>query len=108
MKTYERWLTRDHAHTDTDPRRCRVCGHRTVPPVRRHMNRLLLMILGVALVYIALDVVADGRLDGSLYRAIREHIHQTWGARDAPPNPPARRGPAKPGHSAAAVTPTGA
>ena len=77
MKTYERWLTSDR--TRADPRQCRVCGHRTVPPVRRHVNRLLLMILGVALVYIALDVVADGRLDGSLYRAIRTHITESRG-----------------------------
>jgi len=75
MKTYERWLTRDDSHAD--PRQCRVCGHRTVPPVRRHINRLLLMILGVALAYIALDVVADGRLDGSLYRVIQTHLTES-------------------------------
>jgi hypothetical protein len=35
------------------------------------------MILGIALAYIALDVAIDGRLDGSLYQAIRSHITET-------------------------------
>jgi hypothetical protein len=41
---------------------------------------LLLMILGVALAYIAIDVVTDGHLDGSFYRAIRDHIEQSRAA----------------------------
>jgi hypothetical protein len=80
MKTYERWLSRTSA--PADPRRCPVCGHRSLPPVRRHVNRLLLMILGVALAYIAIDVVTDGHLDGSFYRAIRDHIEQSRAAHE--------------------------
>jgi hypothetical protein len=75
MTTYDRWLRGDREVAD--PRRCPVCGHRTVPPVRRQVNRVLLMILGIALAYIALDVAIDGRLDGSLYQAIRSHITET-------------------------------
>lgn len=75
MKPYERWLNR--APSPPDPRRCPVCGHRSLPPVRRHVNRLLLMVLGAALAYIALDVAADGRLDGSLYRALRSHFAES-------------------------------
>jgi hypothetical protein len=72
MKAYEHWLRGERPAAD--PRRCPVCGHRTVPPARRQINRLLLMLLGILLAYIALDVATDGRLDGSLYRAIRSHI----------------------------------
>jgi hypothetical protein len=72
MKAYERWLRGERPATD--PRRCAVCGHRTVPPVRRQVNRLVLMLLGIALAYIALDVASDGQLDGSLYHAIRNHV----------------------------------
>jgi hypothetical protein len=72
MKAYERWLSGERSAAD--PRRCPVCGHRTVPPVRRQVNRLLLMLLGIALAYIALDVASDGHLDGSLYHALRSHI----------------------------------
>ena len=69
MKSYARWL--DPSPATRDPRRCRVCGHRSVPPARRQVNRVLVMLLGILLAYIVLDVVSDGRLDGSLYRAIR-------------------------------------
>jgi hypothetical protein len=72
MKTYERWLSRDPAAPD--PLRCPVCGHRSLPRARRQVNRVLLMLLGIALAYIALDVASDGRLDGSLYQAIRAHV----------------------------------
>ena len=72
MKSYERWLSGERRAAD--PRRCPVCGHRTVPPVRRQVNRLLLMLLGIALAYIVLDVASNGRLDGSLYHAIRTHV----------------------------------
>ncbi len=69
MKSYARWL--DSGPAERDPRRCRVCGHRSVAPARRQVNRLLVMLLGVLIAYIVLDVASDGRLDGSLYRAIR-------------------------------------
>jgi hypothetical protein len=69
MKTYARWLVPTPA--ERDPRRCRVCGHRSVPPARRRLNLVLVMLLGVLIAYIVLDVASDGRLDGSLYRAIR-------------------------------------
>jgi hypothetical protein len=75
MSAYDRWL--NPASRAADPRRCPVCGHRTVPPVRRQVNRVLLMLLGVALAYIVLDVVSDGRIDGSLYEAIRSHLAET-------------------------------
>jgi hypothetical protein len=74
MKTYERWL--ESTSAKRDPRRCRVCGHRSVAPARRQLNRLLVMLLGILIAYIVLDVATDGRLDGSLYRAIRaEFVH---------------------------------
>ena len=69
MKTYARWL--DSRRVEDDPRRCRVCGHRSAPPARRHINRLLVMLLGLLIAYIVLDVASDGHLDGSLYHAIR-------------------------------------
>jgi hypothetical protein len=49
-----------------DPRRCRVCGHLTVTPARRTANWLLLMVIGALLCYIMIDIVEDGRLDGTL------------------------------------------
>jgi hypothetical protein len=54
-----------------DPRRCRVCGHLTLPPARRIVNKILLMVIGALLMYIALDVAENGRLDASLYHSIR-------------------------------------
>ena len=69
MKTYARWLA--SKPVERDPGRCRVCGHRSVPPVRRRLNFVLAMLLGVLIAYIVLDVASDGHLDGSLYRAIR-------------------------------------
>ncbi len=50
-----------------DPRRCRVCGHLTVTPARRTLTRLLMMVIGALLCYIALDIAEDGRLDGGLH-----------------------------------------
>ena len=75
MKAYEQWL--DASRVRVDPLRCRVCGHRTMPPVRRNLNRVLLMLLGIAIAYIVLDVASDGRLDGSLYHAIRAEFTQS-------------------------------
>jgi hypothetical protein len=49
-----------------DPRRCRVCGHLTVTPVRRTLARVLMMVIGALVCYIALDIAEDGRLDGGL------------------------------------------
>ncbi|HEV8617323.1 MAG TPA: hypothetical protein VGU22_17655 [Methylomirabilota bacterium] len=54
-----------------DPLACRVCGHRTVPIVRRSVNGLLLLLLGALLCYITLDVLENGKLDGSLLAMIR-------------------------------------
>ena len=50
---------------------CRVCGHRTIPPARRALNRLLLVLIGMLLAYIVLDVAHNGALDESLYRVIQ-------------------------------------
>jgi len=55
-----------------DPLACRVCGHRTVPIVRRSVNGLLLLVLGALLCYITLDILENGKLDGSLFMMIRE------------------------------------
>jgi hypothetical protein len=55
---------------DTDPRRCRVCGHLTLTPTRRAGMILLWIVIGALLCYIGLDVFEDGKLDGSLYRAV--------------------------------------
>ena len=54
-----------------DPLACRVCGHRTVPIVRRSVNGVLLILLGVVLCYVVLDVAENGKLDGSLFTMIR-------------------------------------
>jgi hypothetical protein len=50
-----------------------VCGHRTLTPVNRTLQWILAALLGAALCYIALDVAEDGRLDGSLWRAVTAH-----------------------------------
>jgi hypothetical protein len=49
-----------------------VCGHRTVPIVRRSVNGLLLLLLGALLCYITLDILENGKLDGSLFMMIRD------------------------------------
>jgi hypothetical protein len=41
------------------------------------VDRVLLVLLGMALAYIAVDVATDGRLDGSLYRLIRAEFGQS-------------------------------
>jgi hypothetical protein len=63
-----------YPHRRVDRNACRVCGHRTIPPARRAVNAVLLILVGMLLAYIALDIAHGGRLDGSLYDAIR----QTW------------------------------
>jgi hypothetical protein len=56
-----------------DPLVCCVCGHRTVPIVRRSVNGIVLVLLGALLCYIALDIADNGRLDSSLFVLIRTH-----------------------------------
>ena len=68
MKTYRQWL--DPKPRAVDPRRCPVCGHRSVAPIRSSLNWLLVVLLGAALCYIVLDVAHNGRLDDSLFRLI--------------------------------------
>jgi len=55
-----------------DDRRCRVRGHLSLTPVRRTMNALLLLIIGMLFAYILMDIAHDGTLDGSILRVIRE------------------------------------
>jgi hypothetical protein len=62
-----------------DPNVCRVCGHRTILPARQTVNRLLLVVIGILISYIALDVAHSGHFDGSLYRAIERGWHQQAG-----------------------------
>ena len=57
-----------------DPRRCRVCGNLTLPPARRITSWLVLVLIGVLVMYIALDVTENGRLDASLY----EFVVRQW------------------------------
>jgi hypothetical protein len=59
------------ARGTVDPRRCRVCGHLTLTPVRRASRALLWAIIGALSLYIALDVFENGALDGGVYRALR-------------------------------------
>jgi hypothetical protein len=61
------------AREPVDPRRCRVCGHLTLSPIRRASRAGLWALIGALALYIALDVYEDGALDGSLYRALRDH-----------------------------------
>ena len=63
-----------HPSRRADENVCRVCGHRAILPARQAVNALLLILIGMLLGYIALDIAHNGRLDGSLYEAIR----QTW------------------------------
>jgi hypothetical protein len=72
MKTYRQWL--DAKPRTDDPRRCPVCGHRSLTPIRSSLNWLMLILLGAALGYIALDIAEDGRLDGSIFRLISAGI----------------------------------
>jgi hypothetical protein len=55
-----------------DGRRCRVCGHLSLTPVRRTFNALLLVVIGMLFAYIVLDIAHDGTLDGSILGVIRE------------------------------------
>jgi len=55
-----------------DERRCRVCGHLSLTPVRRTLNAVLLIVIGMLLAYILLDIAQDGTLDGSIFRVIHE------------------------------------
>jgi hypothetical protein len=41
--------------------------------VRHSLNWLIVLLLGAALGYIVLDVAEDGRLDGSVWRAVTTH-----------------------------------
>jgi uncharacterized paraquat-inducible protein A len=68
-KRYADWLVGGSRRAGADPRRCPVCGHRSLTPIRHSLNWLLAVLLGAALCYIALDVAADGRLDNHLWRA---------------------------------------
>lgn len=49
---------------------CRVCGHKTVPIIRRSVNVFLILLLGALLGWVVLDVLEDGRLDGSVFKVI--------------------------------------
>jgi len=88
MKTYRQWLD-TRAPTD-DPRRCPVCGHRSLTPIRTSLNWLMLILLGAALGYIVLDIAEDGRLDGSIFRLISTAITSPASAQ------PSRLDPARP------------
>jgi hypothetical protein len=59
------------AQEPVDPRRCRVCGNLTLSPARRASRAALWALIGALLFYIAVDVLENGALDGSLYRALR-------------------------------------
>jgi len=72
-KTYAQWL--DRRRRREDRQRCPVCGHRSLTPIRNSLNWLMALVLGAAPAYIVLDVVEDGRLDGSLWRAVTAHHH---------------------------------
>lgn len=67
-KTYTQWLRA--TAPPKDPRRCPVCGHRSLTPMRASINWLIAALLGAALCYIALDVAEDGRLDGRVWQAL--------------------------------------
>jgi hypothetical protein len=41
--------------------------------VRRSVNGLLLLLMGALLCYITLDILENGKLDGSLFALIRHH-----------------------------------
>jgi hypothetical protein len=41
--------------------------------MRNSLNWVIAVLLGAALTYIALDVAENGRLDGSLWRAVTTH-----------------------------------
>jgi hypothetical protein len=62
-----------------DSRRCRVCGHITITPVRRTFNGALLVLVGMLLAYIVLDVAHGGRFDGSILKL----IYEDWQHRSA-------------------------
>ena len=68
-KTYREWLGRQ-ADAPIDPRRCPVCGHRSLTPVRSTLTWVIAALLGAACLYIVLDVAEDGRLDGSIWHAL--------------------------------------
>ena len=65
-----RTLFRSERDLATDAAACRVCGHRTQPIIQRTMNLALVLVIGALLGYIALDIVQDGRIDGSIFHAI--------------------------------------
>jgi len=69
--------------TQEDERRCRVCGHLTITPVRRTLNAVLLIVIGMLIAYILLDIAQDGTLDGSIFRVIHEDRART--EQGAPP-----------------------
>jgi hypothetical protein len=83
-KTYTQWL---RPKAPDDPRRCVVCGHRSVTPVRHSLNWLIAALLGAALCYIAIDVAEDGHLDGRVWRAL------TFAAHHGPTGQPSSRPP---------------
>ena len=65
-----RTLFRSESDYATDAAACRVCGHRTQPIIRRTLNLALVLVIGALLGYIALDIVEDGRVDGSIFHAL--------------------------------------
>ena len=62
----------DQPDVHEDERRCRVCGHLSLTPVRRTIRTVLLIIIGMLMGYIVLDIAHDGMLDGSILRVILE------------------------------------
>ena len=68
-KTYREWLGRPQGDR-IDPRRCPVCGHRSLTPVRNTLTWVIAALLGAACLYIVLDVAEDGRLDGHIWNAV--------------------------------------
>ena len=66
-----------HPDRPADVNVCRVCGNRTIPRARQAVNALLLVLVGMLIAYIVLDVAHNGRLDGSLYDAIKESWRET-------------------------------
>jgi|RhiMetdeSRZDD1v2_1073273.scaffolds.fasta_scaffold1785743_2 hypothetical protein len=68
-----RTLFRSESDHASDAAACRVCGHRTQPIIRRTLNLALVLVIGALLGYIALDIVEDGRVDGSIFHAISGH-----------------------------------
>jgi hypothetical protein len=79
---YETWLRPLARGQRADARRCRVCGHLTLSPVRQSVNKLLLVFLGAALCYIVVDVAMDGRFDGNVFRAITDYWTSQAPSRD--------------------------